>query len=507
MTMSATVPDIVATSEATSDSSQPTHSSQPTQRRLLRESVWVVGGRLLGIGTAIGINVVLARVLPPADVGIFLLLGSILTFSSFVAMFGLNAGLVRFVSESIGVGDADQARRVLRQGTKVAILSVSCGGLICGGFLLLAGEWLFDLPQVVVLAPLVACGVVGAATIQLCASLLRSFHDSRVSIMLTGQFGGPICNLLFGGLTIGLYFLTTPTLNQVMACSAFSMCAVLPLAIYSCYRISERQLATLHSAASTSAKKLQRVNATETAAPNSFAMMGLLVVCLPLMLTQSLSYITGQADIWIAGANVAHEEVALYGAARRLMLLIGMPMQLVNLTVIASIAELRARGQLQELQRILRSAATLAAIPALLVWLPIVIFPGQLATLIFGPYYADCAATLRILSIGQLVFVSVGAAELTLMMSGHHLKALSVNIFTSIALFISGITLSQQWGIQGLAIAWSAIVSIQCLSFWLFARRSVGVWTGLDFRFLREARKMLAKLQSKWLNPSREGTS
>jgi len=180
---------------------------------------------------------------------------------------------------------------------------------------------------------------------------------------------------------------------------------------------------------------------------------------------------------------------------------------LVNLTVIASIAELRARGQLQELQRILRSAATLAAIPALLVWLPIVIFPGQLATLIFGPYYADCAATLRILSIGQLVFVSVGAAELTLMMSGHHLKALSVNIFTSIALFISGITLSQQWGIQGLAIAWSAIVSIQCLSFWLFARRSVGVWTGLDFRFLREARKMLAKLQSKWLNPSREGTS
>jgi O-antigen/teichoic acid export membrane protein len=225
------------------------------------------------------------------------------------------------------------------------------------------------------------------------------------------------------------------------------------------------------------------------------------------MLTQSLSYITGQADIWIAGANVPHEDVALYGAARRLMLLIGMPMQLVNLTVIASIAELRARGHLQELQRILRSAATLAAIPALLVWLPIVIFPGQLATLIFGPYYADCAATLRILSIGQLVFVSVGAAELTLMMSGHHLKALSVNIFTSIALFISGITLSQQWGIQGLAIAWSAIVSIQCLSFWLFARRSVGVWTGLDFRFLGEARKMLAKLQSKWLNPSREGTS
>ena len=49
------------------------------------------------------------------------------------------------------------------------------------------------------------------------------------------------------------------------------------------------------------------------------------------------------------------------------MLLIGMPMQLVNLTVIASIAELRAQGRLDDLQRILRLAATVAALPALLV--------------------------------------------------------------------------------------------------------------------------------------------
>jgi O-antigen/teichoic acid export membrane protein len=65
-----------------------------TEKRLLRESVWVVGGRVFGIATAIGSNVVLARVLKPADFGSYFVLASILTFATLAAMFGLNAALV-----------------------------------------------------------------------------------------------------------------------------------------------------------------------------------------------------------------------------------------------------------------------------------------------------------------------------------------------------------------------------------------------------------------------------
>ncbi|QDV10208.1 Polysaccharide biosynthesis protein [Rosistilla oblonga] len=455
---------------------------QRTGKRLFRESLWVVGGRLLGIGTAIAINVVLARVLPPSDVGVFFLLASILTFAGYVAMFGLNAAMVRFVSERIGVEDVRGAEAALRQGAKLAVASIVIGSLLCFVFLYFAGEQVFGVDNLSVLAPLVALSVLGSATIQLCASLLRSFHDSRLSILLTGQFGGPLCNLLFIGLTVGSCLLFAPTLEQVMIFCAGSLCLLTPFAIFCVHRIARARLSQIEQSDQPS---------------HVLPMATLLLVCLPLMLTQGLSYITGQADIWIGGAIVDHEELALYAASRRLMLLIGMPMQLVNLTVIASIAELRAQGRLQDLQRILRSAATLAAVAALLVCVPIMIFPGEIAAFIFGPYYAGGATVLRILCIGQVVFVSVGAAELTLMMSGQHMKALSINIFTSIALFASGVFMTHHWGIVGLAIAWTAIVSLQCIGFCLMARWSVGVWTVMEVRVLRAGREMLATVTSK----------
>ncbi|MCM2370996.1 lipopolysaccharide biosynthesis protein [Aporhodopirellula aestuarii] len=456
-----------------------------TQKRLFRESVWVVGGRLLGIGTAIGLNIVLVRVLPPADVGMFFVLATILTFAATIAMFGLNAALVRFVSERIGLGDAQGAVAALRQGAKLAFAAITVGSLLSLVFLYFAGEQLFGVQHLETIAPLVALSVFGAAAIQLCASLLRSFHDSRFSILLTGQFGGPLCNLLFIGLTIACSLLVVLTLEQVMMFCAISLCVLTPLAVMVLYRIAKVRLAQLEPTGQVS---------------SGLPMSVLLVACLPLMLTQSLSYITGQADIWIGGAIVEHDELALYGAARRLMLLIGMPMQLVNLTVIASIAELRAQGRLDDLQRILRFAATLAAIAALAVCLPLIAFPAQITSFIFGSYYASGATVLRILCIGQLIFVCVGAAELTLMMSGHHMKALFINIATSIALLASGVFMTMHWGIVGLAIAWASIVSLQCIGFCLYARWSVGVWTIMDVRALRSVPKLLNEKVRNWAN-------
>jgi O-antigen/teichoic acid export membrane protein len=451
-----------------------------TQNRLLRDGVWVVGGRVLGIATAIGINIVLAWILPPADLGVFFLLASILSFSSFVAMFGLNAGLVRFVSESIGAGNADQARAILNLGARLGAVSIACGGFLSFTFLLWGGEPFFGIQNTAGLAPLLAISVVAFAILQLCARLLRSFHNSHLSILLTGQFGGPICNLMFISLALGLWLLVSPTLEQVMVLSALSMCAVVPVAVYFLFRISQERLGKLEP------KPVDQ----GTSLPLSM----LVLACLPLMLTQCLSFLTGHLDIWIAGACVQHEELAIYGAARRLVLLVGMPMQLVNLTVIASIAELRAQGRLNDLQRILRSAATLAAVPAIMVWIPLLLFPAEISTLVFGPYYADGAVVLRILSVGQIVFVCVGAAELTLMMSGQHKMALAINACTSVGLCIGGTLLTQSFGISGLAVACAAVIALQCIFFCAFARKTVGVWTVIDVTVLWRWRKILTDL-------------
>ncbi len=448
----------------------------------------VVGGRVFGIATAIGSNVVLARVISPADFGLYFVLASVLTFATLVAMFGLNTGLVRFVSESIGLHDLQQVGQILRRGSWLSAISLLAGALACYAFVLFCGQPLFNIPNVHWIAPLLALSVIAWGIIQLCAALLRSFHDSRWSILLTGQFGGPLCNSLFVLLIVAMYWAAPPVdLSFAVLASAISLCVVTPLALQALLSISRRRLSELAT--------VER----QSSAVSTPSLTTWLSVCWPLMLTQCLSYVTGQADIWIGGAEVSHEDMALYGAARRLMLLIGIPMQLVNLTVIASIAELRAQNKYQELQRILRSAATMAAIPALLVSLPIFVWAGPILGLLFGPFYTDGANILRVLCVGQIVFVCVGAAELTLMMTGQQMKALWVNVGTSIAMFVLGILLTRNSGIYGLAFAWSCVVSLQCIGFCLCTRAWVGVWTVMDLQLLSHSRHSYTLLMEKVL--------
>lgn len=460
--------------------------TKPTQKRLLRESVWVIGGRIFGIATAIGSNVVLARVTSPADFGLYFILASLLTFATLVAMFGLNTGLVRFVSESIGAGHVGQVKLIIRRGSLLAGAALIAGGLACWVFVQVWGSQLFEIPDAAKIAPLLAISVVAWGVIQLCAALLRSFHDSRWSILLTGQFGGPLCNSLFVILIVAIYLWQPVSLLAAVACSALSLCVIMPLAVKAIVSIGRRRLVELEKPQASSS-------------PTGLPWSTFLWICVPLMLTQCLSYVTGQADIWIGGATVSHEDMALYGAARRLMLIIGIPMQLVNLTVIASIAELRAQNKHQELQRILRSAATMAAIPALLVSIPILVFAGPILWVLFGPFYAGGANLLRVLCIGQIIFVCVGAAELTLMMSGQQMKALWVNLWSSLAMFALGVWFTKSWGIYGLAVAWSVIVSLQCIGFCLCTRFWVGVWTVMDLSLLSHSRHSYTFLMEKVL--------
>ena len=87
--------------------------------RLVRGGAWVVGGRIVGIGLLFTVNVLLARLLPPKDFGLFVLITSVLSFGSILAVFGLDQGIVRFVSESLAVGDTARAADVLKQGLRL----------------------------------------------------------------------------------------------------------------------------------------------------------------------------------------------------------------------------------------------------------------------------------------------------------------------------------------------------------------------------------------------------
>ena len=79
----------------------------PIERRLKKGAAWVLLARTSGIGVTMLCNIALARWLAPDAFGSFLLLSSLLALGSMLAMLGLNAAVIRFVSHSLGEGDFD----------------------------------------------------------------------------------------------------------------------------------------------------------------------------------------------------------------------------------------------------------------------------------------------------------------------------------------------------------------------------------------------------------------
>jgi O-antigen/teichoic acid export membrane protein len=434
-------------------------------RRLAREGLSTAVIRIIGLATAIAIDISIARLLSPNEAGIFFLLVSILSFCSVMSSIGVSTAIVRFVSENRGVGSLGHARRALILGLRLAAFTIPLTTLICGIFMAAGGAHLLRLPFPSILIPLLLLNVLALPVLQTTSYTLRSFHETWLATLLTGQSGGPATNLLFLTAIGVTALIVRPTAASALMINAVAICLMIPISLYVLTRVARSRL---------TASPDVRV---DLPAPT---LMLMLSVCLPVTLNQLFSYCTGFGDMWIAGSAVSHESFALYAAARRLMLLIGLPLQLVGLTIVASISELHAQGRLVALQRLLRDSATLAVIPALVALLALLAFGDRISALIFGPYYAAAGTPLRLLCLGQIAFVCAGSAELTLIMTGRQRIALFVNLGTTLALAIGGTLGARYFGITGLAAANAAVIATQVGLFAFFARRSLGIWTVVD---------------------------
>ena len=448
--------------DAESDAPRDERNSHVPRRRLRLGAVWVVLSRSLGVGVTMLVNAVLARWLSPEDFGSFLLLSSVLALASLLAMLGLNTALVRYVAESLGNQDVDRARRSLRLVLAVAAISVTSVACLTALGLSMIDTRVLGLPTVTGLVPMAVTSLVLLAVLQLIAEACRSLHEIRLASLFSGgQTGGLLSNLLFLLMIAAAVVLAKPSFATAVALNMTAMLVSLPAAIA--------------GLAWAGRQRLGRVRQSQPSEPLSVrSMLGFSTAMLAIQL---LTFATTQADLWIAGIWCPRDQLALYGAARRLVLLVALPLQMMNLTVMASIAELFGQGRLGDLEKLLRSSALLAAVPAVPVIAALLLWGGPILELLFGEFFRQAAVPLGILAIGQLFLVGIGSSGGALEMSGNHRASLLVNSLSAMALLTFGTWAAWRFGIVGLATASASVIAAQSLALWLLARRIVGVWT------------------------------
>ena len=107
----------------------------------------------------------------------------------------------------------------------------------------------------------------------------------------------------------------------------------------------------------------------------------------PIFISVLTMFIISGVDIWILSAFRSAEEVGLYGASVRLVGFTAMPLTLVNAVVPPLISRLNIRDEKEKLERLLRTTASIAALPAVLVLGLFVGWGDYILQWIFGENY------------------------------------------------------------------------------------------------------------------------
>ncbi len=427
--------------------------------KLVTGSAWAFTGKIASAFCGLAANAILARLLIPEALGAYFLTYSLVSIAALVAQLGLGQTVVRLVAESMSRDLPGRAAKLVR-------LVIRLGGLgvliVAAALILGAGTWLawevFDSTLMAGVITLVPLWVAVTAFPNLLAEIFRGFHDIRLATL----FGGVVTTVLNALLFAGMWLLQGHS----------SLEDVLILAI----------------AAGTTNTLMAGIFLWRKIRPmegnGQIATREVLTIAWPLWLSNMLLFILTQADIWILGIFRPQEEVALYGAAARLVAAVALPLIVANAVLPPIVAEMYAQDRKQELQRALRATATIAGIPTFGVLIVFMLFGAPILGLVFGEFYQEGAVILALLSLGHLVNVAAGSCGLILMLTGHQMAMLRISLLSGVLAILAMLWAAPLYGPVGIAAAAATGMTLQNLLMLVTAHRRTQIWTHMDLRHL-----------------------
>jgi O-antigen/teichoic acid export membrane protein len=299
------------------------------RRRLLSGSAWASGGRIGGAMVGIVTTMLLERMLSPAEFGAYFLALSIVSLGAVVGALGLPKTVVGLVAENMGLNRSDRARGAIRTVLGLGVL----GALGVGLAYLLVGKLVgnfFDSPALVALTGLMASWIAISVAQEITAETFRGFHDIRLATLLGGQAtGGKSSGLIMRVLLLGILALLLVKDGQV------DLATVMLVSIGSGSVSVLLSLWLLHG-------KVSSLGSSEGAQEKEEPVSAKEVLddAIPFLAIALTSFVLLSADIWILGALGSLEEVAIYGAASKLVTFVAMPLLIVNLVLPPIVAEM-----------------------------------------------------------------------------------------------------------------------------------------------------------------------
>jgi O-antigen/teichoic acid export membrane protein len=435
----------------------PTNAAAAIRRRLVRGSMTVFVGMVAGTILTLVFNAMLARMVSHATLGAYFLVFSMVMIATTIAQLGLDKTVVRFVAAARATAHVGRVRR-----TVVVVFAIGAAASLAIAVVLVLGLGhylavrVYHSQAVAGVIGLAAAWIVVNALLSLTAETFRGFKQFWPATLYSGLAVDVLLVVGFGALWVAG---VRPTLAQAVAVTVAATGLALVAGAFALWR----RVAPLHGEGTTGVWEVTAVS-------------------MPLLVTSLANFAVGTGvDLWVVGHFSTTSDVALYGAASRLVFFVATPLIVVSQVVPPIIAELHARGEREQLERTLRSVSTLAGIPAALVLGSFIVAGGFILSLAYGPYFRHAATVLVILSCARLVAVCTGSSGVTLMMTGHQRTMMLITVGCGALALVAEVLVAPRYGITGVAAATCAAQILLNLLQLLFARMHVGIWTHARF--------------------------
>ncbi|MBK8417730.1 oligosaccharide flippase family protein [Candidatus Villigracilis saccharophilus] len=431
-----------------------------TKRRMLSGGAWAAAGQVILFFSSISVNMLLARLTTPDELGTYFLALSLVSFASIFALFGLPQVVIQLIGEALARKQWGRVRFAALWVLKIAAAStgiVSCVILILTGWKWNAAQVFHSelINSVIWLFPFwIAFNVFQ----RLLGEIFRGFNDIKLATIL-GSLSPKLFMLAIlvviwvSGMHSGYQLIVKATILAGGASTVLGLFLLL------------RKILPM--------KDIPLEN-------SGLDLKHILMTSWPLWVTNIILFFLTQADLWIVGGYSSQADVAIYGAASRLLVIVVAPLMLVNAIVPPMIVEMYTLGDIHGLERRLRKIITMVGVPSLFIFIAVFFWSGDILGLIYGEYYRAGARILAILCVGQFFNVWAGSSGLVLILTGHQRLLMAATFLGGGVTVVGSFLLVRYLGATGPALAAASGMIVQNFFMLALVKRKVGIWTHMS---------------------------
>lgn len=423
--------------------------------RLMSAGIWVIAAKLASLFAVLGLNMLLARMLTEDEFGAYFLFMGLAIFGGAVARLGMKQSVVRLIAEAVALYEPGKARDALRH----IFLICALGGMAIAVLVYFyLGErvalTVFKSPSLMSVVWLLSLWIVLQAFMTPVASALKGFQKYGAAGFLDDI--NPALPSILLVVSLGAVYFCGVSLNleQVLLIStgAFGVSLVVGVLILL------RKWSWLGYEGGVSMRHVVSISA-------------------PVYVVNLATLLIAESSLWMVAYFSNPENVAIYGAALKLVRLVLFPLVVLNMIITPFISELYAKHELAKLENILRSFTTLAAYPSLFILCLFTFFGDRVLELIYGEGYGMGWPFLVIFSVGFLINVWTGSSMNTLIMSGGQRTSMTISIYSAILMVLSGVVLGTLVGVFGVAFSVPIAMSFQNIAAWYYVKKRTGIST------------------------------